>query len=308
VRERIAVVIPAYNRQATIERAIRSVLAQTYPPSEIVVVDDGSTDATAERARQTSSRVHVVTTRNQGPAGARNVGVEASNAEWIAFLDSDDYWSDDHLRAVVRAMQSSPSDIGLYFSDTVVAGPDGDSSYFAEAGFAPRSPYEVIPDATEVVLSAKQPTLLQSSVVSRGRFEEVGGLRPDLRIREDTHFFLCAGIGAPVVALPSTGCVMTSDVPAAQRVTGALAPAGLSYLAATASLYSDVLARFGPDLSPVQRDELQRREAHAHLRLARIYAKDRAIGRAVSAFRRVLSLDRSLVMETIRRRREGRRW
>jgi glycosyltransferase involved in cell wall biosynthesis len=88
----ISVVIPAYNSAKFISRTIESVLAQTRRPDEIIVVDDGSTDNTAEVIKKFGSDVRYIYQENAGPSVARNRGVEAANCEWIAFLDADDEW------------------------------------------------------------------------------------------------------------------------------------------------------------------------------------------------------------------------
>ena len=88
----VAVVIPAYNIDPFITRAIESVLAQTHKPDQIIIVDDGSTDATAERIHQFGSQIQYIHQPNAGLSAARNTGIKAAETEWIAFLDGDDYW------------------------------------------------------------------------------------------------------------------------------------------------------------------------------------------------------------------------
>jgi glycosyltransferase involved in cell wall biosynthesis len=87
----VSAVIPAYNAELTISDAIQSVLAQTYEIAEIIVVDDGSTDRTAEAAAG-FPRTRVIRRLNGGPGAARNTGIHAASGEWVAFLDSDDIW------------------------------------------------------------------------------------------------------------------------------------------------------------------------------------------------------------------------
>lgn len=87
----VSAVIPAYNAEHCVAEAIQSVLDQTYEVSEIIVVDDGSSDHTAEVAAG-FSRTRVIQQPNQGPGAARNSGINAASGEWIAFLDSDDLW------------------------------------------------------------------------------------------------------------------------------------------------------------------------------------------------------------------------
>jgi glycosyltransferase involved in cell wall biosynthesis len=104
----VAVIIPTYNRAALIERAVQSVLGQTFRDFELVIVDDGSTDGTAEMPLLKNSdprepRLHYTRLpENRGVSAARNAGVTATSAPWIAFLDSDDEWLPEKLRQQVR--------------------------------------------------------------------------------------------------------------------------------------------------------------------------------------------------------------
>jgi glycosyltransferase involved in cell wall biosynthesis len=87
----VSAVIPAYNAELSISGAIESIIAQTHEIAEIIVVDDGSTDRTAEVAAGLP-RTRVIRRPNGGPGAARNTGIHAASGEWIAFLDSDDIW------------------------------------------------------------------------------------------------------------------------------------------------------------------------------------------------------------------------
>ena len=99
---RLSVVVPAHNAESTIERAVRSALGQTLRPDEIVVVDDGSTDATASVARSVEPAVTVECRPQGGPAAARNSGVNRAKGDWIAFLDADDEWHPKKLAYQMR--------------------------------------------------------------------------------------------------------------------------------------------------------------------------------------------------------------
>ncbi len=88
----VSVIIPTYNRRIYLPEAVDSVLKQTYPPTEIFVVDDGSTDGTEELFKKSSSNLRYLYQANQGVASARNLGISQAQGEWLAFLDSDDYW------------------------------------------------------------------------------------------------------------------------------------------------------------------------------------------------------------------------
>ncbi|MBV9472127.1 MAG: glycosyltransferase family 2 protein [Solirubrobacterales bacterium] len=92
----VSVVIAAFNREALIERALRSVWSQTLAPAEVIVVDDCSSDDTATVARAAGAQV-LRHRQNRGPAAARNTAIEAATQPWIAVLDSDDEWLPHHL-------------------------------------------------------------------------------------------------------------------------------------------------------------------------------------------------------------------
>lgn len=92
-----SVIIPTYNRATQVTSAVRSILAQTEPPAEIIVVDDGSTDDTKQALAPFMDRIRYVRKPNGGASSARNLGVILAKGEWIAFLDSDDTWHPEKL-------------------------------------------------------------------------------------------------------------------------------------------------------------------------------------------------------------------
>jgi glycosyltransferase involved in cell wall biosynthesis len=108
----VSVIIPTYNSAALLAQAIDSVLAQSALPAEIIVVDDGSTDATEQLVQRHGSRVKYVWQRNQGVSAARNRGVASASGEFVAFLDADDVWHPKKLELQMAAFRRSP-DLGL---------------------------------------------------------------------------------------------------------------------------------------------------------------------------------------------------
>lgn len=105
----VSAIIPSYNRRQLLERAINSVLAQTHPVDEIIVVDDGSTDGTAEFIRNKYPQVNTVTCKNKGVSAARNLGTKVAASQWVAFLDSDDEWCPDKIKKQVHFIAENPN-------------------------------------------------------------------------------------------------------------------------------------------------------------------------------------------------------
>jgi glycosyltransferase involved in cell wall biosynthesis len=104
----ISVIIPTYNRAHLLSRALNSVLVQTLPAQEIIVVDDGSTDNTADLMTSEFSQCCYLQQSNLGVSAARNRGIEAATGEWLAFLDSDDEWLPGKLEAQHNLLQQHP--------------------------------------------------------------------------------------------------------------------------------------------------------------------------------------------------------
>lgn len=105
----ISTVIPTYNRWPMVARAVESALCQQFEDTEVIVVDDGSTDATAERLdEQFGQRVRVLQQRNRGVSAARNAGINAARGDRIALLDSDDEWLPHKLQQQMAAMAANP--------------------------------------------------------------------------------------------------------------------------------------------------------------------------------------------------------
>ena len=104
----ISLIIPTYNRCSLLKRALDSVFEQSRKPDEIIVVDDGSTDNTAEMLADEFPQLSIIRQSNKGVCAARNAGIQQAQGEWIALLDSDDTWQAEKLAIQLGALQQSP--------------------------------------------------------------------------------------------------------------------------------------------------------------------------------------------------------
>ncbi len=177
---RVSVIMPVYNTERYVEGAIRSVLDQTYPDLELVVVDDGSRDSSLEICRRfTDPRVLVVTQENRGLAAARNAGLRQSHGEYVGILDSDDLWIDTKLEEHVRFLESHPG-VGVSFSRSVLIDEDGRPLGMDKGTKVGRV------QASDVLL--RDPVLPSSVVARRQTFEDVS-FSDDRRGDPETAYF-----------------------------------------------------------------------------------------------------------------------
>src|SRR5580658_1669327 len=101
----VSVIIPVYDREHCVKRAIDSVLAQSFKDFEVVVVDDGSKDGSLQILKSYGDAIHLICQKNAGAGAARNAAIRAARGRWIAFLDSDDEWRPDKLECQMRLVE-----------------------------------------------------------------------------------------------------------------------------------------------------------------------------------------------------------
>lgn len=186
----VSVITPAYNVEPWIGGAIDSVLAQTEGRFDYVVVDDGSTDRTAdvvERKARTDSRLRLVRTANGGSAAARNIGLAGSSAPFVAFLDGDDRWNAQFLRTSLHAFRSAPAGVGATFAHTRVMSESG-----RPVGLRWQAAGGV--DLDRMLVSNCPPHNGSSLVLRRSCFDEVG--RFSTVVPSSTDFEMWLRIGA----------------------------------------------------------------------------------------------------------------
>lgn len=181
----VSVVIPTYNRASTIAKAVQSVLQQSYRAVEVIVVDDGSTDATQKILRPFASKIHVVHQTNVGPSSARNNGIKIATGTILAFLDSDDEWLPGKIEEQVALLNLGGKEMPCCVCNAFVLDNSGfRGTSFQIAGLRPTresgrwvNPAEVL--ATRFLL------FNQTVAVRREAVEKVGGFREDLWLLED---------------------------------------------------------------------------------------------------------------------------
>ncbi len=228
----VSTVIPTFNRATYLGRAIKSVLDQTYPHQEVIVVDDGSTDHTAafmQAEYGNDARVRYLQQPNQGVSVARNTGMSAATGEFIALLDSDDVWYPCKIELQVGVLQALPH-VGMVWTDMEAISADGhttDSRYlrkmydaydwFERGGLFTESYSlsELLPDAGDaadgvtvcagdIFSQMMMGNLVHTSTVlmRRGRMEAVGFFDAELRwAGEDYDFHLRTCREGPVALL-----------------------------------------------------------------------------------------------------------
>jgi glycosyltransferase involved in cell wall biosynthesis len=187
----VSIIIPTYNRAATIADAVESALSQTYQPIEVIVVDDGSDDDTAAALAGYADRIRLIRQENAGPSAARNRGVAESSGEIVAFLDSDDTWLPEKIRKQVELMQEGGQRMNCCVCNADIRGMDGEpaGTSFGLAGLAPGVARGRWTNPAEVLAGG---FLLFNQVVAvrRSAFDAVGGFRPELRLLEDYELAL----------------------------------------------------------------------------------------------------------------------
>lgn len=187
----VSVVMPAYNARAFIVEALNSVLSQGIDSLEILVVDDGSSDGTAEAAEAFGAPVKVLRQANAGPAAARNLGLAHARADVIAFLDADDVWLPGKLSAQLTCLAHRP-DLGVVYGAFLrwTAQPDG--SFLLPSGVPSHSKKLVVgPDSwIGDQLLFDNVVHIITAVVRRRVFDAVGCFDEALRTGEDYDFWL----------------------------------------------------------------------------------------------------------------------
>ncbi len=173
----VSAVIPAYNAERFLAQTIESVLGQTYPRIECLVINDGSTDRTAEIAKAFGDHVRYFEKANGGVSSARNLGIENANGEFIAFLDADDLWLPHKTERQIEVYRRN-NHVGLIYSAVQTINETGEVVGEVNRSFEK--------DALERILCLETPVYLtMTGIVPKKVFEAVGGFDEELSTSAD---------------------------------------------------------------------------------------------------------------------------
>ena len=187
----VSVVIPTYNRAGSLCRAIDSVLAQSFRDFELIVVDDGSTDATLRKLDSYGKAITLIRLEHDGtPGRARNAGVAAARGQYLAFLDSDDLWLPEKLERQLPFMEK-----GALLCHTRERWLRGGREV-SQAGQKHRRHGDIFEDALVKCIIGPSTVVMEKSL-----FDTAGGFREDLRVAEDYELWLRLCFDFPVAYL-----------------------------------------------------------------------------------------------------------
>lgn len=192
----VSVVIPAFDAEAHLAAAIDSVFAQTYPVDECVVVDDGSTDGTAEVVRRYRSRVRYLHQRNAGVSAARNTGIRSSEGDLIAFLDADDVWLPEKIEKQLNVLERETSGVGLVYCGMYEVNEDLEDP--VERPTPP--PYAAL--GNTLLMEPPVVSVAQTGLVPRVVLQEVGSFDERLSTSADTDLVCRIGLRYRLIGVP----------------------------------------------------------------------------------------------------------
>lgn len=202
---RVSVILPAYNREALVGRAIDSVLAQTFTDFELIIVDDASKDGTRkvlESYRETPRIRLLLSDVNRGGGGARNLGVESARAPLIAFQDSDDIWLPGKLAAQVAALDAHP-EAGLCYCGSLFS--EGTKSYYI-----PEPVFDHLDGDMSAEILRRNPTSTQTLLIRREVLDQAGLFDPEFKRFQDWELMIRVAQATRFVFLPDPMVVICS--------------------------------------------------------------------------------------------------
>lgn len=221
----VSVVVPLYNKAAHIERCLLSVLGQTHPALEVIVVNDGSTDGGEQVVTAMAhGRVHLVHQANAGVSVARNRGLAAATHDWVFFIDADDEWAPALVERVIGLLESCP-DAGVLACPTERVYADGSSSSVRLDDKDFRSGSAYLQDYFASFVRFEQSPFSNSSfAVHRAAFQRAGGYTPGVRLTEDSDLWVRLALSTPMAMIRTPLARYHVEAPGNTRTLAQLEP------------------------------------------------------------------------------------
>lgn len=215
---RFSIIIPLYNKAPYVEKAIQSVLTQTYEEFELIVIDDGSNDGSLEKIQKfKSAKVQIVSQENQGVSITRNNGVKLAKYDYIAFLDADDWWESTFLQEMKKVIEKYPN-AGIYGSNYYKV----KNNKFIPAKIGVEDSFEsgVINYFRVYSTTLWMPLTSISVVIPKEVFVYENGFNSSLKLGEDFDLWIRIAQKYPVVFINKLLAYYNQDVDVSKRAVG----------------------------------------------------------------------------------------
>ena len=215
-----SIIIPLYNKAAYIERAIQSVLSQTYQKFELIVVNDGSSDNSLEIAQKfliSNTKCKLIDQENQGVSVARNNGVKVAVYDYIAFLDADDWWEQTYLEEMSRLTEEFPG-AGMFGSGYYIV--KNRNKQIAPVGINTGFDKGVVNYFSTYSTTLCMPFWTGATIIQKSIFELEHGFKPELKLGEDFDLWVRIALKYPVVLLNKPLSNYNQDVELTNRAIG----------------------------------------------------------------------------------------
>ncbi|MBQ3709553.1 MAG: glycosyltransferase family 2 protein [Bacteroidales bacterium] len=216
---KFSVVIPLYNKAPYVAKAIQSVLSQTFSDYELIIVDDGSGDNSAEiasKALEGCGKCQLIRQENAGVSMARNNGVAASHGEYLCFLDADDWWDPHFLQEMSELIAEFP-DAGIYGANYTIVNETKKKTRIAPVGVEPGFEKGYINYCQAYAKTMSMPLTSISVAISRTVFEEMGGFPKGIKLGEDFLLWIRIALKHQVAFLNKPLAFYNQDVEVANR-------------------------------------------------------------------------------------------
>lgn len=219
---KVSIIIPLYNKAPYIKKALETVCSQTYQDWECVIMDDGSTDGSAELAKQIISeladgRYHLLSQSNAGVAAARNNAVKQSSGELLCFLDADDWWKPTFIKEMVHFAELVPN-AGLWASNYIYYKPGKTHVGVTNVVYDDAS-HTIFNYPKSYAQGTGMPVWTGAVMMRRSVFDECGGFPLGVRLGEDFLLWAKVALRYPVAFMDKPLAYYNNDVPAALRAT-----------------------------------------------------------------------------------------